>query len=110
MCNTLDQLAQECKQTDSWLSDHFYKKSLSISELIEGDEGRKLAESHRNLGLLHEYENNLLLAIRSLEAYFKLCQKHGQEWHSEHGEQVMDDACEQLRRVGSINIRTSKGK
>lgn len=99
VCSTLDKLAHECRQTDTWLSDHFFKKSLSISELIEGDEGRILAESHKNLGLMNEYQGSLLQSIQDLEAYFKLCQKHGQSWHTDHGENIMDDACEQLRRV-----------
>jgi tetratricopeptide (TPR) repeat protein len=81
----------------TWLSIHFYQRSLEIASRITGDNQRAEGEGQCNVGLAMEKRGELKKAAGHFEVYQKLAHKH--KWCTDTGLSVYEVSCEHLRRV-----------
>ena len=97
----------------TWLSFHFYQRSLEIASRITGDNQRAEGEGQCSVGLALEkrgrcstyydvlvkdvYTGELQMAAGHFEVYQKLAHKH--KWTTDTGDSVYQISCEHLRRV-----------
>nr|XP_012639214.1 tetratricopeptide repeat protein 29 [Microcebus murinus] len=82
---------------DKWVRNHFYERCFGIAQLIKIDGGKREAEAHGNMGLLHEEDGQLLEAAEHYEAFHQLTQ--GRIWKDETGRFLNLLACECLLRT-----------
>ncbi|XP_012582250.1 PREDICTED: tetratricopeptide repeat protein 29 isoform X2 [Condylura cristata] len=82
---------------DKWVRNHFYERCFKVAKLIKIDGGRREAEAHAHMGLLHEEEGQLLEAAEHYEAFHQLTQ--GRIWKDETGLFLNLLACESLLRT-----------
>ncbi|XP_037352902.1 tetratricopeptide repeat protein 29 [Talpa occidentalis] len=82
---------------DKWVRNHFYERCFNVAQLIKVDGGRREAEAHAHMGLLHEEEGQLLEAAEHYEAFHQLTQ--GRIWKDETGHFLNLLACESLLRT-----------
>ncbi|XP_012515492.1 PREDICTED: tetratricopeptide repeat protein 29 [Propithecus coquereli] len=82
---------------DKWVRNHFYERCFNVAQLIKIDGGKKEAEAHAHMGLLHEEDGQLLEAAEHYEAFHQLTQ--GRIWKDETGRFLNLLACESLLRT-----------
>ncbi|XP_069349452.1 tetratricopeptide repeat protein 29 isoform X1 [Eulemur rufifrons] len=82
---------------DKWVRNHFYQRCFNVAQLIKIDGGKKEAEAHAHMGLLHEEDGQLLEAAEHYEAFHQLTQ--GRIWKDETGRFLNSLACEGLLRI-----------
>ncbi|XP_021572499.1 tetratricopeptide repeat protein 29 isoform X2 [Carlito syrichta] len=82
---------------DKWVRNHFYERCFKIAQQIKIDGGKKEAEAHAHMGLLHEEDGQLLEAAEHYEAFHQLTQ--GRIWKDETGHFLNLLACKSLLRT-----------
>jgi len=84
---------------DRWLADHFFEASLNTACSMTGDNDKKKAEAHRNLGLSLEQGENNSRAMTHLESFYELCKD--KPWSDRDGIPYVKSACKHLCRIYS---------
>lgn len=82
---------------DKWVRNYFYERCFKVAQLVKVDGGKREAEAHAHMGLLHEEEGQLHEAAGHYEAFHQLTQ--GRLWKDEAGLFLDLLACESLLRT-----------
>ncbi|NXN28186.1 TTC29 protein, partial [Nycticryphes semicollaris] len=85
---------------DKWLSNYFYEQCFNTAQLVKIDGGKREAQAHANMGLIHEEQGHVVEAAEHFEAFYQLTE--GSTWKDETGHTYNSLACEHLWRIYTL--------